>query len=366
MEGSNELWRTAVQFDADKNAFGAVAAYTLLLLLEQKDVDTVQTVHFRDRLTRLVASLDERSLFSRPAARLYLLAEEDEEEELASSGMLQVFDEAGSMRLLVCVGERGFLVEPCAVLPNNPLVVGGRYEFRPAGFAVCLPEPDPLFVAALVPPALPRVLHESTRVVEAFSASVSDAIRAGAASVAARIQSTSVAAAAAVAVAEPAAEDGGEEEGGKEQQPQNAVLAGTAAGAQLARQRTEELSARLKVGRWVVHVASSFSPGQVSGAHAGQVLREQAGPVRNASAAGGLQLAASTALGAMAVLGALWESGGQLLRASGQGAVEVAGARYGPAVRGAAQQSLDATVDAVVAVDTVLAAPKTLVRGALE
>jgi hypothetical protein len=248
--GGDALWRTAVQFDAEKNVFGAVAAYSLLLLLEapaKNDADCVRSVHFRDRVRALLASLSDRCLMSRPGARLFLLADEEgEEEELASEGLLQVFDERGSTRLLVCVGERGFIVEPCAALPNNPLVTANRYAFRPAGFAVLLPEPDALFAGALVPPVLPRVLDESSRVVQAFSTSVSDAIRSGAATVAARIQSGSAVAAAAVAPEEGA--EGGENkpvEGNAVLR--DTVLPHTAAGAHLVRQRTEELSERLKV-----------------------------------------------------------------------------------------------------------------------
>ncbi len=346
----NVLWARAAQCDAEGDVFGAIASYTLLVLAEDDDA-SVASVHFGARLSALLEVLREQQappLLERPVAKLTLLRDHDEAEEeeqvVAAAAPLQVHAEGGSTRLLVCVGQRGFIAQPDSAAPPGTFPASpsaGRFEFATAGLVVHLPGEDEAFAAVFVAPLLPRVLDETTQAVRCFSESVAAAIRSGGAALSSMIESGGKSVAARVEDKSLVEANG---------TLRDSVMPAVAGTSQLVRETSEDLSGRLKV----------------SGSSAAKVFKEQVGPPGNAAASSGLTLAVTAVTGAMGVLGALWDSAGQVLKASGQGAVDVAASKYGPQVGSVAQQSLDSTVNAVVVVDKVLGAPMTFVQGALE
>ncbi len=156
MQVESDLLKKAVSLDVGGKHLEAIAAFSLLVLLESEN--SVQLEHFRQRLNVLICSLDQQPDFSCPNASLSFC------EEVVSEGLLQVFD-AGT-RKLVCVGLLGFMTEL-----KPPKRKENHFSFAD-DFAVAFDEFAPASFADLFkPPMTAVVLTESSRVVKELSRS---------------------------------------------------------------------------------------------------------------------------------------------------------------------------------------------------
>lgn len=323
--------QSAVKFDAENKKMDAIACFSLLVLLS--DRDTVQVQRFRSRLTELVQELDEEAEFSAPNAQLFLL-DEDERDELVCDGLLQVF-ECGAKKLVV-VGSLGFLAQ----LVRPEIDHDEKFVFRAAGFAVVL-RGFPGFASLFEPPVAAIVLSESSRVVKEMTKSVSETLLAGASSLAKMIAPT----------ATPKTEK-----------------------APQALKTVEEGSAALRSVGYVCFFlsfslnSSSEAVADVSkraGVSAASLVQENGKPM-SATTSAAVGFLGSTVSGVLLVTGAAWTAAGLTCRATGEAIAEKVKNGYGEEAGANAQNGVEIVTNAVIAVQEFTSVPTRFVEGALQ